>query len=204
MKFGHGLAVLMACSMVSLAAAQEKKAERSEPEKAAIAEIRKAGGLVLELAQTDPRLDIAFHLSGTEIKDENLVPLKALPSTANLNLRGTKITDAGLANLADLKGLVRLHLEKTGITDAGLAHLANLESLEYLNLYGTPVTDAGLKHLENLKKLKSVYLWETQVTDAGVAALKEKLPEVRVIRGLDLAKPAEPKPEEPKPEEKKE
>ena len=65
------------------------------------------------------------------------------------------------------------------------------------------MTDAGLKHLEGLKKLRRVYLWQAAVTDAGVAALKAAIPEVQIVRAVELAKPAEPKPEEKKPEEKK-
>lgn len=177
----------------------------TDAEKAAIAEIRKAGGQVLELAQNDPRLDVAFHLADGKITDEQLVPLKNLPQVAQLNLRGREITNAGLVNLKDLKGLVRLHLEKTKVTDDGLVNLKGLENLEYLNLYGTETTDAGLKHLEGLKKLKRLYVWQTQVTDAGVATLKAALPELQIVRGIEPAKPAEEKkPEEAKPEEKKE
>ncbi|GIX04120.1 MAG: hypothetical protein KatS3mg113_1126 [Planctomycetaceae bacterium] len=175
--------------------------ELSPEEKEAIAQLRKLGGLVIEVAQNDPRLDVSLHLADTKIENQHLVFLKPLERIAALNLRGTEVSDEGLQHLAHLKGLVRLHLEKTKITDAGLVHLKGLENLEYLNLYGTAVTDAGLNHLAGLKKLKRLYLWQTQVTDAGVAALKQALPDVQIIRGQDLAKPAE----QAKPaEEKKE
>jgi hypothetical protein len=177
----------------------------TEAQSAAVAQIKKSGGQVMELAQNDARLDVAFHLADGKITDENLVPLKSLPQIAQLNLRGREITNAGLVNLKDLKGLVKLHLERTKITDEGLQNLAGLENLEYLNLYGTEVTDAGLKHLEGLKKLKKLYVWQTQVTDAGVAALKAAIPGIDINRGIEPAKPAEEKKaEEKKPEEKKE
>ena len=185
-------------------AVAEEKPVRTDAENAAIAEIRKSGGQVMELAQNDSRLDIAFHLADGKITDAELAPLARLPQTAQLNLRGREITNAGLVHLKDLKGLIRLHLEKTKVTDDGLQQLVGLENLEYLNLYGTEVTDAGLKHLEGLKKLKKLYLWQTKVSDAGVAGLKAAIPELQIIRGVELAKPAEEKkPEEPKPEEKK-
>lgn len=192
------------CCGIGASHAQEKPAEKPQPteaQKQAVAQIKKLGGLVLEIAQNDPRLDVAFHLADAKITDAELALVKPLTQVAYLNLRGTEITDAGLAHLAELKGLVRLHLEKTKITDAGLEHLKGLENLEYLNLYGTAVTDAGLKHLEGLKKLKKLYLWQTQVTDAGVSALKQALPELQIVRGLELAQPAA---SEKKPEEKKE
>jgi hypothetical protein len=188
---------------LGLATAQEKPA-RTEAENAAIAQIKKSGGQVMELAQNDPRLDVAFHLADGKITDAELAPLAGLPQVAQLNLRGREITNAGLAYLKNLKGLIRLHLEKTKVTDDGLQELKGLENLEYLNLYGTEVTDAGLKHLEGLKKLRKLYLWQTKVTDAGVAGLKVAIPELQIIRGVELAKPAEEKkPEEAKPEEKK-
>ena len=195
---------LMMSAFVGLASAQETKPEPTDVEKAAMAEVRKSGGQVMELAQNDARLDVAFHLADGKIEDAQLAPLKNLPKLAQLNVRGKDITDAGLVNIKDAKGLVRLHLEKTKVTDAGLEQLKGLENLEYLNLYGTAVTDAGLKQLEGLKKLKRLYLWQTPVTDAGVAALKAALPEIQIIRGVEPPKPAEAKPEEKKPEEKKE
>ena len=48
-----------------------------------------------------------------------------------------------------------------------------------------------------MKKLKNLYLWQTKVTDAGVARLKKALPQVEIVRGLELPK------EEKKPEVKK-
>ena len=66
-----------------------------------------------------------------------------------------------------------------------------LANLEYLNLYGTKVSDAGLDPLKNLKKLKKLYLWQTQVTEAGVQKLKESLPDLEVVLGVDLAPPKE-------------
>lgn len=197
------LFALVGVFTTSFAIAEDKPAP-TDAEKAAMAAIRKSGGQVMELAQNDARLDVAFHLADGKITDAELAPLAQLPKTAQVNLRGREITNAGLVYLKDLKGLTRLHLEKTKITDEGLQNLTGLENLEYLNLYGTEVTDAGLKHLEGLKKLRKVYLWQTKVTDAGVAALKGAIPEVQIIRGVELAKPAEEKkPEEPKPEEKK-
>lgn len=196
-----GLAVI-GLGLLAHGLSAEDKPQPTEAEKQAIAAIKKLGGNVMEIAQNDARLDVAFHLADSKIGDEQLALVKNLPRTTILNLRGTEITDAGLANIKDLKGLTKLHLEKTKITDAGLEQLKGLENLEYLNLYGTQVTDAGLKHLEGLKKLKKVYLWQTPVTDAGVAALKAAVPDVQITRALELPKP-EPKPEEKKPEEKK-
>ena len=159
-------------------------------EDAALQAVRQAGGQALELAQNDPRLDVAFHLSNAQLTPDHLKPLAALKArVVHLNLRGTNLNDDLAQHLVPLTELTRLHLEKTAVTDAGLPHLAGLTKLEYLNLYGTALTDAGLEHLGGLTGLKKLYVWETKVTLDGVRKLKARLPELQIIGG----------PEEPKP-----
>jgi hypothetical protein len=180
--------------------------KRSDEEKKAIEQVTKLGGTAMELAQNDPRLEVAYHLGEGKFTAEHLAALKPLKQLVHLNLRGREVTDDMLASLKDLTALIRLHLEKTKVTDKGLVHLKGLVNLEYLNLYGTAVGDAGLAHLEGMKKLKSLYLWETKVTDPGVEKLKKALPQLTVVRGVEAEKPkttSEAKPEEKKPPEKK-
>jgi hypothetical protein len=180
--------ITLALVSFGLAVAQPA-AQHTEAEKKAIDKVRQLGGFVMELAQNDNRLDVAFHLMDKKITAEHLAPLKDMKSIVYLNLRGTETNDDLLANLAPVTSLLRLHLEKTKITDKGLAHLKGLVNLEYLNLYGTEITDAGLVNLEGMKKLKSLYLWQTKVTDAGVDKLKKALPQLQIIRGIEEPKP---------------
>ncbi|HEV8061516.1 MAG TPA: hypothetical protein VGP68_16675 [Gemmataceae bacterium] len=178
--------------------AQEKeapKAQHSPAEEKAIARIRQLGGLALEVAQNDPRLDVSYQQVDGKITDEHMMLLKDLKDLISLNLRGKDVTDAQLAPLAGITSLIRLHLERTKITDQGMPYLKGLINLEYLNLYGTDVGDPGLVNLEGMKKLKHLYLWQTKVTDAGVAKLQKTLPQVEITRGLDLLKVEEKKPE---------
>lgn len=157
----------------------------TKEEQQAMAEIRKLGGQVMELAQNDNRLAVAYHLADGKITDEHLAPLKGIHKRLyELNLRGTDVTDAGLAHLKDMPQLTRLHLEKTKITDKGLEHLQGLPGLEYLNVYGTEVTDGCVARLKDLKNLKKVYIWESKVTIAGVGELKKVLPKVEIIPDL--------------------
>ncbi|GIT30123.1 MAG: hypothetical protein Ct9H300mP1_21690 [Planctomycetaceae bacterium] len=79
----------------------EKKEEKAPPkvvlsaaEKAAVAAIKKLGGSVLEVAQNDGRLDVAYHLADGKIGDKQLEPLKKIKHIHSLNLRGTEVTDA--------------------------------------------------------------------------------------------------------------
>lgn len=103
-----------------------------------------------------------------------------------LNLRGSATTDNGLSTIGNFKYLTKLDLGKTAISDEGLQHLAGLSYLESLNLYGTGVTDSGIQQLTSLKNLRTLYVWKTNVTKAGAAKLKESLPDVEIILGLEI------------------
>lgn len=171
------------------------------------AELRDIGGLVLPIAQNDPRLDVSLHLADQPVTDQTMQTLVSLQQSqpegeriAWLNLAGSEITDAGCDALAQLTSLERLHLERTAVTDAGLAKLDSLKSLTYLNLYGTKVTDAGLATLAALPNLKRAYVWQTGVTEEAIAAFGEQNPNTSLVGEVKLV-PAE-FPKEEKPEEK--
>ena len=190
MLFVAGVACL-SLAFVSSASGQDEAGvtvEYSAADKAAIEKIRESGGAVLEVAQNDNRLNVAFHLSTEEIGNEQLVLVKDLGFIVSLNMRGTVIDDRGVANLGGCSGLQRLHLEKTKVTDAAIKHLASLSGLEYLNIYGTAVTDAAIDDIAALKGLKKVFIWETKITIDGVAKLKEKRPDLQIIPDLVVEK----------------
>ena len=182
--------VILVAGSVTVVNAQEEGVtiEYSDADKARIAQIQEAGASVLEVAQNDNRLNIAFHLASGEIGNEQIASVKDLGFILSLNLRGTKLNDEGAANLTGLKGLERLHLEKTELTDAGLKHLLALENLSYLNVYGTKVTDASIEDIVKIKSLKKVYIWETGITIEGVAKLKAARPDLKIIPDLVVEK----------------
>ena len=98
--------VLLAAMMLvpgSLLTAQEEEEgvtiKYSDADKAAVEKIRDAGAAILEVAQNDNRLNVAFHLGSGEIGDEQVATVKDLGFIVSLNLRGTKVTDAGVADL---------------------------------------------------------------------------------------------------------
>lgn len=190
-RFAGGIPVaVVALFAISSANAQDPS------DAAAVEAVRKTGGQVLEIAQNDPRLDVAFHLSNVELTPEILKTLEGIKGRlAYLNLRGTNLNDEMSQHLKPLTELTRLHLEKTAITDAALANLADMKKLEYLNLYGTNITDAGVASLGQLSALKKLFVWETKVTLEGVRKLREQLPELQIIGGPEEPKPV--KPQEP-------
>ena len=171
----------------------------------AIAKFAQSGMDIRPIAMNVNWREANFRLSGTNVTDGVIAPVKDVASLVELNLAGTKVTDSGLAAIKDLTNLMRLHLELTRVSDAGLVHLKNLTNLTYLNLYGTRVTDAGLEQLKGLKFLRNLYVWQTKVTEAGVANLKQALPVVDISTGWDISTltKQEEKKEEKKEEEKK-
>ncbi len=170
-------------------------------EKSLIESIEKSGGLILPWPGEANSWEVEFHLRGRELTDDGLAKVASLKSVIALNLRDTQITSAGLIHLKALSKLKRLHLERTKIDDSGMNHLAGLQNLEYLNLYGTKITDKALDQLKGLKKLKQLYVWQTEVTDAGVEQLEKSLPDLKVIRGIDLNNIVIVKKTETKPQE---
>ena len=175
---------MLAAGMVPGITHAQEKGKRSEAENKAIAEIRKLGGSVMELAQNDNRLVVAYHLTDGKVTDKFLAPLKNLKSIVHLNLRGTEISDDGLKQLSGLITLERLHLENTKIGDKGLEQLKGLSNLKYLNVYGTQVSDAGVDSIVALKNLKKLYIWQSKVTIDGVRKLKKSAPKLSVIPDL--------------------
>ena len=163
----------------------------TEAETKAVAELAKLGIDVSPIAANINWRSASIRPAGTK-PDVKVFPLlKDVANLQELSLPGVPIEDGDLANIAGLVNLRVLHLEKTPVTDAGLTHLKGLKNLAYLNIYGTPVTDAGLPNLNGLANLKSLYVFESKVTDAGIGALKQALPNVRVIKGWsaeDIAK----------------
>src|SRR5262249_51215460 len=57
----------------------------------AVADIRKIGGTVMQLAMNDDSLVVDFHLGGTALTDEGLAHVKLLPKVVQLDLKDTQI-----------------------------------------------------------------------------------------------------------------
>jgi len=172
-------------TLASFVQAAQAKPAASEAENKAIAQVEKAGGRVLKIAQNDEHLEVNYKLEGASVTDASLAPLRDVPNIVHLNLGKTSVTDAGLASIKGLTQLTELHLEETKITDKGLASLKDLKNLAYLNLYGTAVTDAGLDSLKALTNLRHLYLWQTKVTEAGAKKLKAALPNLEIVAGWE-------------------
>lgn len=159
----------------------------SEAETKAIAELAKLGIDARPIAAAINWRAASVRLASAKPDPKVFALLKDVANLVELDLGTVEFGDADIAQLGGLTNLRVLHLEKTATTDAQLTQLKGLKSLTYLNLYGTKVTDAGLPQLNGLTNLKSLYVFETAVTDAGIAALKQALPNVRVVKGWTAA-----------------
>ena len=177
----------------------------SAAETNAIAAIAKSGVDVRLIAQNGPWREGNFRLSGSNVTDAVIAPLKDVTSLVELNLATTKVTDAGLSAVDGLGYLQNLQLQLTGIGDGAAEHFKKLTNLVTLNLYGSQVTDATLPALKDLAHLRSLYLWQTKVTPDAVQQLKAARPGLYVNTGWEApATNAVPATNAPaKPEEKK-
>ena len=164
------------------------------PQAASISAIQKLGG---SARFVDGAWEVNFAIRGQRLTDADLVHITDLRPLTWLNLKGTQVTDKGLARLRNLQSLQVLNLAETAISDDGLNQLKALKNLEHLNVHGTRVSDRGLERLIECRKLRKLYVWKTSVTDAGVGRLQQQLPQLKVVRGVDLKTlkskfPAEP------------
>ena len=99
-----------------------------------------------------------------------------------MTIHKSRVTGPGLASLEGLSSLTFLDLQDSaGVGDDGAEHLSKLSSIQTLGLGGTNVSDAGLAQLSGLKSLGRLVVGRG-VTNAGIAAIRQALPTIKVIR----------------------
>jgi hypothetical protein len=83
---------------------------------------------------------VVLQMANPDVDDRVLENLKGMDRLEELDLNGTQITDEGLAVVAALPNLKTLRIARTKITDEGFrSHLLSKESLVHLDLTGTEV-----------------------------------------------------------------
>ena len=149
----------------------------------AISRLKKAGVMVMRVAQNSNYLSVSFFIagSGADSLVKLLEPLKK--QLVWLKLDYAAINDAGMDHIAKLTALTRLQLSNTGITDKGLTKLQSLEQLQSLNLVGTKITVQGITQLSKLKKLKNLYLYQTGVSNNDWSLLQKSFPATQIDSG---------------------
>ena len=159
------------------------EAEVSRADDEVVRRLKKAGVMVMPVAQNNNYLSVSFFTAGTGADSlvKLLEPLKK--QLVWLKLDNAVISDAAMDEIAKLTNLTRLQLSNTAITDKGLVKLQSLEQLQSLNLVGTKVTATGLTQLGKLKKLKSLYLYQTGVNNNDWSLLHKTFPATQIDSG---------------------
>ncbi|HEX7449496.1 MAG TPA: hypothetical protein VF306_18205, partial [Pirellulales bacterium] len=156
-------------------------------------------GLTSSIAHHLPRLRHLRHLwiaGNSEVGDDAMPAVAALPELQAIGLRFTGVTDAGLESLSKSKTLQAVYALNTRITDAGLAALTRLPHLRVLSVYADysatdlelrrkepnpSITDAGLAHLANCPNLEKLDVSGSELTDTGLERLVADCPHLREL-----------------------
>ncbi|MCU0959900.1 MAG: hypothetical protein MUF48_07320 [Pirellulaceae bacterium] len=129
-----------------------------------------------------PDLEL-LSVTGDRVSDAALQHVGQLPKLRTLVLN-TNITDAGLDMLAGLTRLEQLDLSQTRITDVGIANLTNYPNLHTLILNSTAITNEALETIAGLKTIQKLYLGNTAVDDGAIESLQQ-MEQLRLLFLLD-------------------
>ena len=152
-------------------------------DKNAVADLEKAGVIVLPVATESNYLSVSF-VNKRAVSDKELSLVSSLkPQVIWLDLSRTTIADQQLPLIGELGRLRRLNLQYTPVSDEGLASLSPLGELQYLNLAGTRVSDKGLIHISKLKGLRQLFVYQTDVSASGIQGAITALPDVEIDTG---------------------
>jgi len=149
-----------------------------------VAQLRKSGYLISQLAQDNQFLSVAVASQVREVSPELLKELIAIKENVTwLDLGDRQISDDHLLVIGQLGSLTRLNLSNNPVTAKNLAALTELKYLESINLFNTEIGDAGLEFLKEMPSLRRVYLWNAKVSPPGIDELKKLRPRLDVDTG---------------------
>lgn len=115
----------------------------------------------------------------TDLNDVGLRAVTSISTIENLNLQETEVTDEGLGLLEALPRLTQLRLKgNTQITNKCVPHLLKLTMLENLQIQETSIDQAGLYDLVPMKQLAEICIevWNDNFTFDRLSQLSEKMP----------------------------
>lgn len=105
---------------------------------------------------------VQLRLASTDITNEALKLLQAIPNLHQLDLAGTRIDDAGLQHLALFPELLDLDLNSTVVSDRGINALLTIKGLRRVSLENARDTASGASYLKQRApglKLDLIYPW---------------------------------------------
>ena len=123
-----------------------------------------------------------LDLFGTQITDDCVPHLLAMPKLRWIGLGHTEITDKGLEELSSHPRLQFVELDRTNITDEGVKSLSKLRSLRNLDLADTSTTSSSMDLIGKMTELKSLSLKGVKLDGTSIA----KLNGLKKLRQLNL------------------
>ena len=155
------------------------------PSSSALEKARKAGLLVMPIAQEKNLVEVSA-VNAPNLTDAQLDVLSSLSEQIVwLKLGNTRLTDEGMQTITSLPNLRKLSLENTQITDKGVGKLLSLPQLHTLNLVGTKITEQSLAQLSEMLSLKTLYIGQTAISDSAVSLIQKKRKDLTLIGGLN-------------------
>jgi internalin A len=122
-----------------------------------------------------------LQLNATNVSDEFLEHLDALPKLSNLGLRGTRVTGAGMKFLVRHPNLKELDVYETAVDDDGVAALVECQKLTFLGLSSTKISKDVFGYLDKLPNLATVDLNANRViTNDGVLGFNKLHPRCKI------------------------
>lgn len=117
---------------------------------------------------------------------KNITRLQRIANNiVELDMSGVPIGEEEMAFVAQCQNLEWLEVDRTPITDLEFDRIKSLSKLRVIKAYETAITDKSVAILKDFNNLQSLYIWETQITEGGLLELKEALPNVQIVRGID-------------------
>lgn len=88
--------------------------------------------------------------------------------------------------LTFLPSLREVAIIQSAVGDELCEYLRNLRNLRSISLHGTSITDAGIARLDVLQNLETLIVGETAVTQYGRNALKDRLPNCKIVDSVPV------------------
>lgn len=128
----------------------------------------------------------SLQIHASQITDESMLVFASWPNVERLSLQYGTFTNEALQHIRNNTKLTRLTLGcgSTTIDDNGLRYLSELTNLETIGLQNSHVTPNGLNQLSHLTKLRQILVDAPLQKCTEMRELKEKLPVLRIPRGL--------------------
>lgn len=128
----------------------------------------------------------AVYLDSTKITDETAAILSRMRGLERISVRRTCLSGAGVRTIASLPNLKALCLSGVAMSKVDLQAICNARTLRYLDVDGTGIGDWAVPFLCSMTELRDLNVSNTELSRDAVRAVRQTLPECRVISGDDL------------------